>query len=196
MVNNSEASCLICIRDFNDINYPEFINGFLAEMPSLRKIIYLDDGKSPRDGNLDELLAAPVYPAVMEDLEKEEKGNADNFIIYTSGTTGKPKGVVLKQKNILAMIRPWRRNIGIDEDGRVLCMLPLNHVGGGTILALTTLACGSELVLMDIFNPQKMIELLQSEKISVFGGAPTVFELTFSMIPDKSGPCRYRRPAE
>lgn len=186
MVNNSEAGFLVCIRDFNNTNYPEFINSFKGEMPSLKKVIYLDDGNSPADGNLDALLATPPDNEMIDAMDKEDRGSADNFIIYTSGTTGKPKGVVIKQKNVLAMIRPWLKNMGIDEEDRILCMLPLNHVGGGTIMALTTLASGAELVLLDMFHPQKMVELLREHKITVFGGVPTVFEITFALIPEIS----------
>ena len=184
MVNNSQASWLICIRNFNNTHYPEFLASFLSQMPSIQRTVYLDDGKSPADGNLDELLSGPVDQAALEGLKTQDTGESDNFIIYTSGTTGKPKGVVIKQKNILAMIRPWLKNLEFRDDDRMLCMLPLNHVGGGTITALTGLARGMTLVMMDVFNPVVMVENLQKYKITVMGGVPTIFEITFALVPD------------
>lgn len=186
MVNNSEASALVCIRDFNDTHYPDLIDSIRPLTPSIQKVIYLDGGASPAEDSLDVMLTTPADNEMLDALENEDKAVADNFIIYTSGTTGKPKGVVIKQRNILAMMRPWLKNMEIDETDNVLCMLPLNHVGGGTITALTALAAGAKLVLLDIFNPPKVIELLQEHKITAFGGVPTIFEIMFALCPDIS----------
>lgn len=48
-------------------------------------------------------------------------------IFFTSGTTARSKGVVLSQKNILAVVRACRASIRLPEDGAALSVLPLHH---------------------------------------------------------------------
>jgi fatty-acyl-CoA synthase len=71
-------------------------------------------------------------------------------------------------------------------DDVVFCMLPLNHVGGGTILALATLARGAKLVLHDIFDPNRVVDLVRKHRATLFGGVPTIYEILFAARPDLS----------
>ena len=52
----------------------------------------------------------------------------------TSGTSGEPKPVDLTAANHEASARPRPRASGSTADDRWLCCLPLNHVGGLSIL--------------------------------------------------------------
>jgi fatty-acyl-CoA synthase len=107
----------------------------------------------------------------------------ENFIIFTSGSTGRPKGALLTQKGILAMIRPWAKNIGLSPDDRMLIFLPLNHVGGGTISALTALGCGAHIVLQETFHPREALLAADRYRITVLGAVPTAYALFFA-LPD------------
>ena len=84
----------------------------------LAAVLPLDD---PADG---EALARPVTyrlddPAV---------------VIHTSGTTGTPRPVVLTYRNLLFNALGSAVALGLDRNERWLCVLPLSHVGGLTIL--------------------------------------------------------------
>lgn len=65
----------------------------------------------------------------------------------------------------------------------MFCVLPLNHVGGGTILALSTLASGATLVMMDMFVPAKALDLIQSLNCNAIGAVPTIYAILLS-LPD------------
>lgn len=186
MVNNSKPSVLVCINNFADTDYSAFLSPISSELPSLKKFIFLGNTDFPDSLDLEDLLAAEPDRELLAKMSDPDNSDRDNFIIYTSGTTGKPKGAVIKQKNILAMLRPWVRNLELNSDDRFLCLLPLNHVGGGTIMAMASLARGAQLVMADTFTPDMAVDLLKKYKITLFGGVPTIFEILFVARPDIS----------
>lgn len=59
----------------------------------------------------------------------------DAVVVATSGTTGVPKGVVLTLKAVAASAAATSSRLGVDPTrDRWLCCLPLNHVGGLSVL--------------------------------------------------------------
>ncbi|MBW2637462.1 MAG: acyl--CoA ligase, partial [Deltaproteobacteria bacterium] len=142
MVNNSKPSVLVSINEFAFTDYNAFLSGIRDRIPSVKQFVFLGKTEFPDAIDFNELLATtPDYEKLAE-ATKEMTGERDNFIIYTSGTTGKPKGAVLTQKSIMAMMKLWAKNLELGPEDRILCILPLNPVGGGTIMALTSLASG------------------------------------------------------
>jgi len=183
MVNNSKPSVLVCINEFAGTNYNNFLTPILSKLPTIKHFIFLGPTSFPNALNLENLLNEKADPPLVSKSIAALKPENDNFIIYTSGTTGRPKGAVLTQKSIIAMMRPWAKNLGLNETDRMFCILPLNHVGGGTIQALSTLASGATLVMMDMFVPAKALDLIQSLNCNAFGAVPTIYAILFS-LPD------------
>ncbi|MDQ6784561.1 MAG: AMP-binding protein [Actinomycetota bacterium] len=61
--------------------------------------------------------------------------DGDALVVATSGTTGKPKGVVLTHDAVAASATATSARLGVDpERHRWLACLPLNHVGGLSVL--------------------------------------------------------------
>jgi len=67
--------------------------------------------------------------AVFE-LPGPPEANAVALIVHTSGTTGAPAPVELTFGNIRANARGLVQALGLGDDERWLCPLPLSHVGG------------------------------------------------------------------
>jgi O-succinylbenzoic acid--CoA ligase len=55
-------------------------------------------------------------------------------VIFTSGTTGEPKPVELTHGNFMMSALGSAANLGVEPDDRWLCVMPLFHVGGLSIL--------------------------------------------------------------
>lgn len=181
MVNESKPRFLVCINSFAETDYSEFVANVKDRCPSLETFIFVGATDFPGAVAFDDLVAGRADPEAIEKAQAKVKPEEDNLIIFTSGSTGKPKGAVLTQKSIMAMLRPWARNLDFAPDDRALDVLPLNHVGGGTLLAMGPLSSGVTLVLHDVFDPASVLDMIQDLGVTVFGGVPTVYALFFSL---------------
>ncbi|MGH9294554.1 MAG: class I adenylate-forming enzyme family protein, partial [Acidimicrobiales bacterium] len=113
----------------------------------------------------------------------------DATIFYTSGTTGKPKGALGTQRNIctnlmsLGFITARNQLTASDERrqamsgaGQNACLLsvPLFHATGCHSVLVANTASGGKLVMMRRFNPERALELIERERVTIFGGVPTM----------------------
>jgi malonyl-CoA/methylmalonyl-CoA synthetase len=105
--------------------------------------------------------------------------NDPGVMIYTSGTTGKPKGVILTQKNLISdalnIIDVWQ----INECDTLCHALPLFHVHGLCFALHTALIAGAQVVMLDRFSPQTVVEILSQREgdpvCSVFMAVPAMY---------------------
>jgi o-succinylbenzoate---CoA ligase len=78
--------------------------------------------------------AVPVDPRLGA-AEKAALGDAPgDLVVHTSGTTGTPKPVGLTKADIEANARGTAAALGLTDDERWLCPLPLSHIGGLMVL--------------------------------------------------------------
>ena len=126
-----------------------------------------------------------------DDLEKVSLNPDDPaLIIYTSGTTGDPKGAVLTQKNL---VHDAKNIINIWEisDADTLChSLPLFHVHGLCFALHTALIAGAHVLLLDMFAPGIVIDILKENKTdlacSVFMGVPAMYSKLIDTLKDQA----------
>lgn len=98
-------------------------------------------------------------------------------ILYTSGTTGQPKGAELTHSNMrlnaLADAELFGAN-SADPD-TFLCVLPLFHSFGQTVIQNGALAFGGTIVMLPRFEPVAALQILLKEKVTFFAGVPTMY---------------------
>jgi fatty-acyl-CoA synthase len=113
----------------------------------------------------------PVHP-----IEDELQGLD---MLYSSGTTGTPKGVKWK----LTGENPGKRTMligllcglfGYDHNTRYLCPAPLYHAAP-LRHSMTTIKVGGTVFVMDRFDAQKSLEIIEHEKITHAQWVPTMF---------------------
>src|SRR6202049_2554764 len=99
-----------------------------------------------------------------------------SFIIYTSGTTGRAKGVLLSVRRMMWIVAAcWVPICKLNDKDVVLSPLPLFHSYALNLSVLGVLAVGASEHILERFSPDKVLELLQTGKYSVFPGVPTMF---------------------
>lgn len=99
------------------------------------------------------------------------------MLVYTSGSTGRPKGVMMTHRNVEFAARSITTYLESRHDDIVLSVLPLSF-DYGLYQLLMAVMMGSTLVLEKTFAfPQKILPLLESERITGFPLVPTMAAL-------------------
>ncbi len=81
----------------------------------------------------------------------------DALVMATSGTAGTPKGVVLTHEAVAASARATTARLGLDPSAqRWLACLPLNHIGGLSVIT-KALCTGAGLTVLPGFEPDAVL---------------------------------------
>lgn len=112
---------------------------------------------------------------------------------YTSGTTGFPKGVMLSSRNIVN--NAWRCGeiLGLSEEDRVLCQVPLFHCFGCVIAILASMTHGASVHLVRDFEPGEALKTMRRRDTTVVHGVPTMFQALLDHPEAKKHPIRTLR---
>jgi fatty-acyl-CoA synthase len=104
------------------------------------------------------------------------------FILYTSGTTGFPKGAIYTHKMLFWNSINTAMSLIVNTESRTINCMPPFHTGGWNVLLTPFLHHGAYTVLMKKFDPERVLELLQEEKVTIFMGVPTMLQM-ISQLP-------------
>ncbi|HEX4686638.1 MAG TPA: class I adenylate-forming enzyme family protein [Nocardioides sp.] len=115
-------------------------------------------------------------------------------LLYTSGTSGRPRAAMLTHRALVANIDQAAQVDPpmIHGDDVVLGVLPLFHVYGLNAVLGGVLRHRAKLVLVDHFDPQSTLDLIDDEAVSVVPVAPPVFAywLPEDHLRERLGPVR------
>ncbi|MFE1949495.1 long-chain fatty acid--CoA ligase [Streptomyces sp. NPDC059524] len=97
-------------------------------------------------------------------------------ILYTSGTTGTPKGAELTHRNLVTnALTTARTLLRLTPDDVLFGGLPLFHAFGQTCALNAATAAGAALSLLPRFQPDRALETLRRDDVTVFLGVPTMY---------------------
>jgi long-chain acyl-CoA synthetase len=123
------------------------------------------------DEHFEDLLAAPP-PAGVVDRSPSDTA----VILYTSGTTGHPKGAELTHANLATNVSIVATDLlRIGPDDVVFGGLPLFHSFGQTCGLNAAIGAGACLTLVSRFAPDKVLQVLARDRVTVFEGVPTMY---------------------
>jgi len=165
----------------------------VAALPGLTTITVRGDGPIPWEDvvGLVDAASAPVLP------EAEIHPDDLATIFYTSGTTGRPKGALGTHRNFTSNLmsltfagaRSQLRGRHLDAPpaepaGRAagaaptqnasLLSVPFFHATGCHSVLQGATYAGNKLVLMHKWNPERALELIERERVTNFGGVPSM----------------------
>lgn len=95
-------------------------------------------------------------------------------IIFTSGSTGTPKGVMLSAFYLFSSSDCCVQKLHMTGDDRLCALLPFFHIFGLTAVLLSSVLCGSLIVLPHSLKPDELMSLLKNEKCTILHSVPTV----------------------
>ncbi len=97
-------------------------------------------------------------------------------IMFTSGTTGSPKGVVMQHGQTLRAYLDWCDWAGLRAGDRYLIANPFFHIFGYKAGCLACLMRGATNVPVAVFDADRVLELVERERITVLPGPPTIYQ--------------------
>lgn len=127
-----------------------------------------------------------AYPALLAAFEPRLAANiaipdsTTAYILFTSGTTSQPKGVEISHKSLFAQLKTFVRQYGLNENARIMNLLPLHHTDGLTHGAALSLICSGTLVRPMRFRVNKLPALLDDiyrSRVSHFITVPSMLTL-------------------
>lgn len=122
--------------------------------------------------------ALDAAPVVLPPTDEDDPAVA----IFTAGTTGRPKAVVLPHRAVVANVHSLLAVAGrlphqIDPSRRGAVALqsgPMFHVGGVQALLLALVGGNRMVFLSGRFRPAEVLDLIERERVTVWGGVPTM----------------------
>jgi len=121
-----------------------------------------------------------LYSEEGADEELDIPADSGFVIIHTAAVAGRPRGALLSQANIVfgnvVMMHEYR----FGPDDCHICILPLFHIAG-LAMALGVMHMGGKNVIVERFDPELTLQLIEKEKGSCFFN----FAPILGMIMDK-----------
>jgi long-chain acyl-CoA synthetase len=144
----------------------------VAALAARPRVVAIGATLLPGERSYDQLRADTARPVPqLQDPEKLA------VLLYTSGTSGVPRAAMLTHRALLANIEQVARVEPpmMHGDDVVLGVLPLFHVYGLNAVLGGVLRHRAKLVLVERFDPQETLTLIDDEACSVVPVAPPVF---------------------
>ncbi len=180
---DAAPAILFCRTRIGDRDYRADIAGLAAECPALRQLVVLSGDPLPDVGGLtyDQFLANGSVPeGGLEARRASCTGSDPALLVYTSGSTGAPKGALLPHRGLvsccLVQSHYWNAS-----PARILNFLPINHVGCVGDISSFLLVSGGCNVFLEQFDARRCMELIEQERITIWGGIPTTIEMCLDL---------------
>lgn len=158
---------------------------YLPSLPSVRHVLVFDDGATgelPGDARvrLYDEVAADVAEVDFADRAIEE--NRAAALCYTTGTTGDPKGVLYSHRSTFlhAYAGLTTATLGLTDRDTIMPVVPMFHAMAWGIPYTGFLAGANVVMPGPDMSPAGLLDLVQSQKVTVSSGVPTIW---MGMLP-------------
>jgi fatty-acyl-CoA synthase len=149
-----------------------------VDLPELRTVIVLGDERLAGTYAWADVMsmADRVGDEELADRQAQQQFDDPINIQYTSGTTGFPKGATLSHHSILNNGYFIGEKMRFSPKDRLCIPVPFYHCFGMVLGNLACVTHGATMVLpAESFDPQSVLETVQSEQCTALHGVPTMF---------------------
>lgn len=189
ILSRTRATMLFTVTGFLDIDPVAMLAESDADLSELTDVVIIDgpvvDNPAP-----DKTVSIDPVPltefvergsrvaASTVDARRAAVGPEDLCdIMFTSGTTGIAKGVTMNHGQTLEQFDAWCDFAGLREGDRYLIANPFFHMFGYKAGWLACLLRGATMVPMAVFDVEDALRVISQERITVFPGAPTLYQM-------------------
>jgi cyclohexanecarboxylate-CoA ligase len=154
------------------MDHRELATSVQAGAPSLEHVVAVRAEPADRQRALESLEDDPPEP-----LPPSPHGPHDvSSVFYTSGTTADPKGVLHTPSTLGAVVNYHAQLFASSPDDVSLLQFPLPHIGGVVLFIMLPLRSGSSVVLMETYDPELAVDLIERHRVTSAGGPPAVLQ--------------------
>ena len=171
MLQDCGSKIIFVPGEFRGFDYVGLMREVCADLAAPPKVVVLRDDpgafaayRAYVDGGAPDTTFAPVDP------------DSVRMVLYTSGTTGRPKGVLHTHNTINADIAQIHRYWNNGGDARYLVASPVSHIGGSLYAFELPLLYGTSAVLLDNWNPEAAVRLIDTHACTHTAGATPFLE--------------------
>jgi cyclohexanecarboxylate-CoA ligase len=179
MVRHAEAKVFIAPTQFRGFDHGALALELQREIPSLEYVFLV--------GAADEHSFARALLAGEGALTGEPPARLDPDdvvqLLYTSGTTGEPKGVLHTSNTLIGTMLTFAERMKLGAGDVVFMPSPLAHQAGFTYGLVVAIVLGLPLVVIDIWNPDRAVELMVTHG-ATYTFAATPFLADLAGFPD------------
>lgn len=178
-IGDSRPKLIVALSEFAGRDYRPELAALMAEHGFVERLVLLDGDWRAGAGGLGAFLetGGTVTDAALAQARDRVDPDDPALIVYTSGSTGRPKGAMLTHYGLVhccaIQAERWPAS-----PMRVLCNLPVSHVGGVGDTACYALVAGGLCVFMERFDPAGSLEAIERERITFWGQVPTMLQQT------------------
>lgn len=171
ILKDSHSRLIFVPSTFRQHNYVAMLSRVTAQLDSSPDVVVLRGyaGRySAYEAMIEQALPARPLPALDPD--------AARMILYTSGTTGRAKGVLHSHNSLHALICQIRNHWRIEPGDKFLIPSPIGHIGGSIYAFECPLLLGTTAVLMDRWNADDAVKIVDTEACTHMAGATPFLE--------------------
>jgi cyclohexanecarboxylate-CoA ligase len=178
ILGDSEATCLIIPDMYRGFDYPNMIDDLRGELPDLKDVLVVGDAPN---------WAEPfeeVWASVDGFEEPQLYADEPHLLLYTSGTTADPKGVIHTHETLGADEVLAIKRLDMTPDVKPFIPSPVTHITGVFKALELPFVVGMSFVLMDRWDPEKAVDIIEREGVTRTGGATPFIEGLLDAVPE------------
>jgi non-ribosomal peptide synthetase component E (peptide arylation enzyme) len=176
-VGKAEAAGIIICPQFHNFDYTNMVREIMPNISHLKHVFAIGDDVPSGTMSLTEMMSNPLELKYGADYftKTELKAGEISELKMTSGTTGMPKLTESFQTGSAEMVEELVARFGIVHDDIFAALAPLTGgASGGAICKGIAQRQGCKVVMIERFDTEEALKLLQDEKVTFATGVPTM----------------------
>ena len=161
VLEQSGAVALFLVDEFRGNPMGQIGYEAVTNIAAIREVIDIES---------DALFAKGTYPPALPEVAPGDAA----MIQYTSGTTGFPKGAVLSHRGLVNNARFYASRCEVIAATTWVNIMPMFHTSGCGMITLGCLQAGCRIMLVSLFDPIIVLDLLETRHADRILGVPTM----------------------
>lgn len=171
---DTQASAFFFCSEFGGFDYGATVRALRPRLAQVKHWVSIA-GRVEGAACLEDMLEDPIETrhAPGHLLSFHPSANDIDILMSTSGSTGKPKFVLRTPNVFLTLGHHIVERARLRPDDVVLGVAPVIQGTGYSVASVAALIAGCRNVLLERFDPEAALELIQRERVTVAVGVPT-----------------------